>query len=265
MVLDTRYLFCRLLRAFEIETVCDVGSMDGADAMRFRKALPSANILAFEANPRNFSLMQADERLRAFGIRVLPLAPADRESSAPFYVVAADYAKGRDRYRRGISSLYRRSGPLDAVEVVPVTTVRLDEYLASQALAGTSIALWVDVEGAALEVIRGSAGVLHNVRLVHVEVETEPFIAAAQKLFADVERVMTEAGFVLVATDQPREVLQFNALYLRADDLRIAPHELTRHARRARLRRHLRRAVARVLPARLGVRLGLLAAETRCR
>ena len=39
LILDTRRLFCRLLRTLEIETVCDVGSMDGSDALRFRRVL----------------------------------------------------------------------------------------------------------------------------------------------------------------------------------------------------------------------------------
>ena len=50
-VVSTRRLFARLLRTFDVETVCDVGSMDGADARVFRRQLPDAHILAFEPNP----------------------------------------------------------------------------------------------------------------------------------------------------------------------------------------------------------------------
>ena len=76
-VLSTRKLFARLLRTFEITTVCDVGSMDGADALFFRRQLPRAQILALEPNPSNYSLMRQDSRLRAGGIRLLPFAASE--------------------------------------------------------------------------------------------------------------------------------------------------------------------------------------------
>ena len=67
VIVSTRRLFCRLLRTFDIATVCDVGSMDGADALRFRRALPNAAVLALEPNPRNFALMAADDRAQTRG------------------------------------------------------------------------------------------------------------------------------------------------------------------------------------------------------
>jgi FkbM family methyltransferase len=107
LIVNTRRLFCRLLRSFDIATVCDVGSMDGNDALRFRRVLPSAAILALEPNPKNFALMAADDRLRDARIRVLPVAASDRGAEALFFVIDADYARGRDLARRGMSSLTR--------------------------------------------------------------------------------------------------------------------------------------------------------------
>jgi FkbM family methyltransferase len=90
LIVNTRRLFCRLLRTFDIATVCDVGSMDGSDALLFRRVLPRAAILALEPNPGNFALMAADTRLERAGIRVSPAAASDRGSLAPFFVIAAD-------------------------------------------------------------------------------------------------------------------------------------------------------------------------------
>jgi FkbM family methyltransferase len=132
VIVSTRRLFCRLLRTLDIATVCDVGSMDGSDALRFRRALPYATILALEPSPRNFALMIADARLQQAGIRVFPVAASDRRSEAPLFVVEADYAPGRDLARRGMSSLYERADWTRLTAVVPVPTVRLDELLASE-------------------------------------------------------------------------------------------------------------------------------------
>jgi FkbM family methyltransferase len=263
LIVNTRRLFCRLLRTFDIATVCDVGSMDGDDALRFRRVLPSAAILALEPNPRNFALMAADERLARAGIRVLPVAASDRSSRAPMFVVDADYAPGRDFARRGMSSLYERSDWTRLSSVIEVPTVRLDELLVSESAAGP-IALWIDTEGMAFEVIRGGSGVLAATRMIHVEVETQPIIGAAQKLFADVERAALDAGFVLFATDQRRDVLQFNALFINRDSLRAKMAEIARHAHYERLWCSVTRTIVRAMPGRLQRAFSRTLFETRC-
>lgn len=218
-VVSTRRLFARLLRTFDVTTVCDVGSMDGADARLFRRGLPRANILAFEPNPHNYALMLEDSRLRMQNIRVLPFAASDREAETPFFVVEAEYAPGGDRQRRGMSSLHRRADGCQLADVVAVRTVCLDRFLAAENLAEGPLAFWIDSEGMALEVIRGAQGVLANTQVLHVEVETTPCIGASQHLFADVRRCL-EPRFRLLATDQPLEYAQFNAIFVREKLLR---------------------------------------------
>src|SRR6185295_12354285 len=160
--------------------------MDGSDALVFRRMLPRARILALEANPWNLALMEADDDLRRGSIRILPLAASDRDSEAAFFVVRADYRVGRDRLRRGMSSLHKRADESLLAEVLPVRTVRLDNLLAAESLVDRPVALWIDAEGMAFEVICGAAGSLRFTRMLHVEVENEPIIGTDQKLFADV-------------------------------------------------------------------------------
>jgi FkbM family methyltransferase len=259
LIVDTRRLFCRLLRTFEIDTVCDVGSMDGSDALRFRRVLPNAAIVALEPNPRNFALMQADERLHRRSIRILPLAASDRNSEAPFFVVDAEYeaplfvldarvAKG-NLARRGMSSLHRRADSTLIADVVQVRMTRLDDLLASS--AGARIALWIDTEGMAYEAVSGASGVLPRTQMLHVEAETIPCIGAEQRLFPDVERFLIEAGFSLLATDQPISSMQLNALFVRAELLATRAAEIRWHVASERLRRRVKSAVRPLLPLRL--------------
>jgi len=263
LILNTRRLFCRLLRTFEIATVCDVGSMNGSDALRFRRFRPNAAVLALEPNPRNFALMEANDGLRRAGIRVLPVAASDRCADAPFFVVDADYSVGRDLARRGMSSLYERCDWTQLTSVVQVPTVRLDELLVSESLDGGPIALWIDAEGMAFEVIRGCSGVLPATRMIHVEVETQPVIGAAQKLFSGVERTLLDCGFVLLATDQGTDVLQFNALFIRAEASRAKTSEVLRQAMCERLRSKVTRTILRLLPLRVRLAVGCRLYETR--
>jgi len=133
-----------------------------------------------------------------------------------------------------------------------VRTVRLDSLLAAESLVDRPVALWIDTEGMAFEVIRGAAGSLRFTRILHVEVENEPIIGTDQKLFADVERILAGAGFTLLATDQPPESLQFNVLFVRTDLLRTRGREIWFWATVARVRRSVADTVSLlVVPLRL--------------
>jgi FkbM family methyltransferase len=215
MTVNTRRLFARLLPALRIGAVCDVGSMDGADALRFRGVLRHASIHAFEPNPDNFRLMQADPALREHDIRLAPLAVTNYDGEAEFFVVAADYSSQHPR--RGASSLYRRAGELVLSAVVSVKTTRLDTFLAGRIPPDARLALWIDAEGKAYEVIEGAAGIIHQVDLLHVEVEAAPCIGANQRLYPEVKALLHGLGFVELGTDLPDRSPQFNALFVRRD------------------------------------------------
>jgi FkbM family methyltransferase len=130
MTVNTKRLFSRLLSKLEIGIVCDIGSMDGADALSFQRSAPNSTVYAFEPNPRNFAQMEANRALQQYGIRVAPLAVTDSDGEADFFLVDADYSQAD--YRRGMSSLYRRSENWAPVAVVPVKTTRLDSYFADK-------------------------------------------------------------------------------------------------------------------------------------
>jgi len=246
MIANTPRLFASLLPRLQIGTVCDVGSMNGADAARFRAAAPTARVIALEPNPRNFALMQADQRLHACGIELLPWAASTRDGASELFLVCADYAGGDPR--RGMSSLFRRTGEWASSEAVAVRTTRLDSLLQPAAAPRARLALWIDTEGAAFEVIEGSSGVSDRVALVHVEVETEACIGARQRLYPEVKQLLGRLGLRELATDLPRSAVQFNALFV-ARRLSAA-ERLTVHGLlwRERLRYLVVRTLGRLCP-----------------
>jgi hypothetical protein len=99
---------------------------------------------------------------------------------------------------------------------VPVTTARLDTVLERELSPDVRVALWIDVEGKAHEVIEGAAGVMRHVWLLHVEVETVPCIAADQSFYPQVKALLRRAGFTELATDGDSSQVQFNALFVRS-------------------------------------------------
>ena len=212
MIANTRRLFVRLLRSLRISAVCDVGSMNGAEALAFRAALPAADIYALEPNPHNLQRMQADARLAERDIRLLPLAASDSDGVADFYLVEAD---APDEIRRGMSSLYPRSGSWASNAATRVPTTRLDTLLAAKCGPQLRLALWIDAEGKAYEVLAGAAGLARHIQLVHVEVESERCIAPQQRLYPEVRALLERLGLEEVATDQPHSCTQFNAVFVR--------------------------------------------------
>lgn len=246
MIENTHRLFCRLLRSMHIDVVCDVGSMDGAEALKFRDVLPSARIYAFEANPENYRRMAADPVLRERSIQALPFAVSAADGTAEFFIVAADYSQANDP--RGMSSLYRRTDQFAPVASAYVETVRLDSFLAKAHAAQTRVALWIDAEGAAYEVITGMEGVLRQVQLLHVEVEAEPLIGAQQRLYPDVKALLHTMGFRELTTDRSRGRLQFDAVYVRHGLPRLMQACIWVHLARERLDQRGKTALRRWCP-----------------
>jgi FkbM family methyltransferase len=234
MIVNTRRLFAGLLPRMRISAICDVGSMNGQDALAFSAAAPRSSVYAFEPNPVNFGLMAADRAMRERNICVVPLAASNTDGEAEFYLVEAEYAQHDPR--RGMSSLYARDGECAPAAVVRVGTARLDTFLADKCPPDARVALWIDTEGTAYEVIEGLSGVAARVQLLHVEVETTACIGAEQKLYPQVKSLLARLGFLELATDHPRSAIQFNALYVRARLPAAARLELAARLVAARLR-----------------------------
>jgi FkbM family methyltransferase len=247
MIVSTQRLFRKLLDKMQIGVVCDVGSMDGADALAFREAVPNSSIYAFEPNPNNLRLMQENPALHARNIQIVPLAATNYDGEAELFLVDADYS--RSDYRRGMGSLYRRSDEWAPSAVVRVKATRLDTFLADKCAPHSRLALWIDSEGKAHEVIEGITGIADRVHLLHVEVETAPCIGTSQKLYADVKAQLWQLGFVEIATDQARLENQFNALFVRSDISPAMRFRLKTLQMRAWSRYRLARVIRRVCPA----------------
>jgi FkbM family methyltransferase len=234
-LVNTRQLFLALLRDLRVDKVCDVGSMDGRDALAFRARLPGATVLALEPHPDNLARMCADVRLRRARIRVVAAAASDREGRSSFHLVDADPGdEPQARARRGMSSLHRRDTGITTTKQVDVATITLDGLLRD---GGARIGLWIDVEGHAYQVIEGMRRIAARVQLIHVELESQPCIASGQYLAGDVDRLLRELGFEELATDQPRSSPQFNAVYLRRGQPALLARRVAWQLWRARWRR----------------------------
>lgn len=166
--MNTKRLFLSLLQLSRSRTVCDVGAMDGAESLQFAAVLPHASLIALEANRENYEAMQRDPRLEAAGVSVRHVAASDRCGEAVFHVADVDYSS--PTANRGESSLLAGYAQVKRSERVQTTT--LDALLAD---AEAPIALWIDVEGAAHQVVEGMRRVGEKICLVHIELDLVPY------------------------------------------------------------------------------------------
>ena len=247
MIVNTRRLFCKLLPVLKVDTVCDVGSMDGTDALRFRAVAPLATIYAFEAHPRNLAAMRASQSLGAMNIQTVEMAVTNFDGEAEFFAVEAGLFPGEDW--RGMSSLHRRTAPVDSLADTRVRAGRLDSFLTAIPGSSARLALWIDAEGKGYEVIEGADGLIANVQLLHVEVEAAPCIAPTQKLYADIRTLLHSRGFEELASDRRRGRPQFNVLFIRPPSSTRARYAIRLHAVVERLRCATATALYKLCPA----------------
>ncbi len=217
LVLRTKYAFHTLLWLLDPDVILDVGSMDGSDSKKFKKLVPKAEVVAFEGNPANYRAMCADTGLQNLGVRIVHQLVSNLAGNRSFFVQRPINAVSG--FNRGTSSAMRRSEQGMETEEVHLDAVRLDSFLMHEYPDKKQVAMWVDVEGHAYEVLEGLREVQDRVYLIHVEVETQE-IWPGQKVEADILTLAKSMGFMALARgthDVQRDLILIRESWYRAN------------------------------------------------
>jgi len=219
MKLNTTTLFYLLIKTLQPQSIYDIGSLDGQDALRFRQISPNSRIIALEANPAQVLAMKRDKALKEEKIEIYYYAVSNKGGTTSFYTQNARTRKG---WRRGISSLHKR---IDAKHMIKINvpSTRLDRFIQKLDGKTASIALWIDVEGAAFEVLESIKAVCDRVQIIHTEVETRRFWYK-QKLKPNVKNLLQKMGFCEIArgfNEQQHDLIFLNKKYLSRSSIKI--------------------------------------------
>jgi len=218
VVLKSKYAFHALLWLLNPDVVLDIGSMDGADSKRFRSLLRTSDIVAFEANPDNFSRISSDAEISQKRIRVVNQLISCKEGQQSFFIQRPDNSKLSSN--RGTSSALPRTEPGMLNEEIHINSIRIDSFLKNNYPNATKVAMWVDVEGFAYEVLESMQGSTDHIHLIHVEVETKE-CWPGQKLEVDVLRLLENMGYMLLAhgqNDVQRDLILASKSWYNSDD-----------------------------------------------
>jgi len=222
LISRTKYVFHTLLWLLKPDVILDVGSMDGSDSRKFKHLIPTADVVAFEANPNNYQAMSADTNLQQAGIRIVHQLVSNQEGSRSFFIQQPiNPAAG---FNRGTSSAIRRSEQGMETMEVNLDAVRIDSFLAHQYPDKKRAAIWVDVEGHAYEVLESLYGIRDYVYLIHVEVETKE-IWPGQKIETDILALAHRMGFIPIARsahEVQRDLILVNASWYNASRYKIS-------------------------------------------
>ncbi|WDP89410.1 MAG: FkbM family methyltransferase [Desulfobacter sp.] len=202
MELGTKFLFNLLLRFIKPSVICDIGSMDGSDALRFKKILPTSQIVIFEANPDNYAQIVGNPFFSNEDISIFNEVVWNENGPKEFFIQEASDQEGKDEHLRGMSSAFPRTLEKEPAKI-QLNGVRVDSKMAEMKVNG-SIALWIDVEGASYEVLQSITNVREQVKLIHAEVENEAFWEG-QKTREDVIALADKMGYVMLGHGRNKE------------------------------------------------------------
>lgn len=198
----TSSLFYSLLAALpKVDLFLDVGSLDGREAFTFEALFPKVACVAFEPNPQNIAVIQAEVARRGSRVTLETFAVGKENGTTTFYVRTPLLNTG---VHDGTSSTLKpREQSHYTVSTIEVPLRRLDGI--DTLSASTNIALWIDAEGAGCFVLEGLAGIVDKVQLVHIEVETKSWFEG-EKLAPDIIQLMDSYGFELIGSNLDRDL-----------------------------------------------------------
>ncbi|MEJ0013493.1 MAG: FkbM family methyltransferase [Bauldia sp.] len=180
-----RETFIGLQRETQPDLFVEVGAYDAATSVQMRRSLPRSRIVAFEANPFNYKRFAKARGLKKGDVEFVLSAVADNSEQRTFTVLG----DGKRANKR--SSLLGRSGTGHSYVHVDVPCTSLDEFFRGS--SHRHAALWIDVEGAAREVLTGAQRFLPTVQSLLIEVEEES-VWQGQWLKRDVETLSSRGG-----------------------------------------------------------------------
>tara|TARA_R100000908_G_scaffold54689_1_gene29941 strand:- start:3 stop:686 length:684 start_codon:yes stop_codon:yes gene_type:complete len=154
--------FFALIDELNPDLFIEAGANNGETSIRVHNKFPSCDVVAYEAN--EFIYNQSVHLFDNNPVKYLNVALSDKVGKSKFFI-----AKGSDgpMYEAWNNSLKQKDGWEYEEQEVKVDTIdnRFKDSKHSR------IAMWVDVEGHAMEVLKGSSETLKRVELLKIELE----------------------------------------------------------------------------------------------
>jgi len=193
----------------------DVGAHLGEKTYAAAEQNPNLRVYAFEPNLRVASRLMG----RLLNYVVLPMAVAEQDGGASFYVNSLDVASSLLPFDPEGLKRWKGGDKLVVTDTAMVPTIRLDTFL-NQVGIQTVAYLKIDAQGADLAVVRSAGERLRDINCISLEVQTTtvPLYRNASRK-EDVLQFLREAGFELVGTEGQSYNQEENLTFARPETL----------------------------------------------
>jgi len=210
-VIELANLFANIITNSKVDSFFEIGALNAEFSMFIKDQVK--NVVAFEASPRNFD--QAKDAIS--NIEYLNMAVSDHNGEIDINV-AVDTKSGTGSIKIGADSILSKINDEDTIyEKNKVECTKLDTFIANKKWENQSNALWIDVEGASLNVLAGAEDSLKNTKAIFIEVEQATFWKN-QALVGEINKFLCDRNFVPIARDFEYEN-QYNVIYVSEDIL----------------------------------------------
>ena len=199
--------FIQLSCAINPELSIEVGAHESSFSLEMKKNNPDIRSIAFEANPYVFE--KYENNLVSNNIEYKHLAVSEVNGEVSFSIPTS--LNGNEiNSSNAISSLHQRNHKGFTYQTITVKSIRLDSYITKEY---QNIVLWIDVEGAQLNVINSTTEIWNNVSAIYIEVENAE-VWQGQNKDTEINSLLTQLGFIEVMRDNLARV-QYNSIYIK--------------------------------------------------
>jgi len=153
-----KYLEDYRIDVSKVKNIVEIGAKDCVESLKFTELFPNAHITAFECNPELTALCEFNALL-SDRITFVDKMVTDKPEISTFYLPDGE---------PGMGSMKECLLPGSSVSV---ETVRMDDYLGDEEID----LLWIDVQGAELDVLESFGSKLKNVGTIYCEMNLLPY------------------------------------------------------------------------------------------
>ena len=211
----------------DIKEILDIGSWHLMQAIELQNLFPEAKVTAFEPVPNSYiSCLRHRDEYNKIEIDIVNMAVSDINGKSKFYAV--DPIKSSDP-NVGASSLLKFKDGLNGSFInrvwiqneIVVDTTTLDNWCQNNKKNDIDI-IWIDVQGAELNVFKGAEKTLENVKVIFTEVGLKPYYEG-HSLKNEIDDFLLNRGFIEVEESFELNGFEYeaNTIYINKNKFKI--------------------------------------------
>ena len=204
-----------------IKTIFDIGSRDLEEGIAFSNFYPNAQVYSIEANPEQKEICESKSKLYK-NIHFHSTAFSSAVGSIDFYAVINEKVQKLPHETEapnsniGGSSIYghdesyvrsveKEEGIFRCTEKkYTIPSITFDKFCADNQIKEID-AIWIDCQGADLEIFRSGLEILKNTKIIHTETQYKTMYKN-QPLYPEVKSFFESIGFAEVFNRFPKGV-----------------------------------------------------------